>query len=261
VKKLIEPGRIIFAAGIIAFGIFQLIIGHYIVGRPPEPVSSVHTTWAYVSGIVLIILALGVVFHKKAGNAALVIALIIFVYSFLTLHLPSMFESSGMEILWFHLNAYKTLALAGGCLIIAASFFKYEKRGFSKMISNNGLIMTGVIFLSLFLLICGVSHFKFNEFVQIYKPAYVPMHKFWSYFTGVALLAGGVGLLIPSARKWAALLSGIMILCWFFLLHIPHVVNTPKDNNEWCGVFESFTISGMLFVLAGLSDSSRNKAI
>jgi hypothetical protein len=55
----------------------------------------------------------------------------------------------------------------------------------------------------------------------------------------------------------AAVLSGLMILLWFVLLHIPRAVQAPKDFTEWMGVFESFSFSGILFVLAGLS--SREK--
>ncbi len=252
--KLIQPGRIIFALGIMALGVLQFIAGDYIIGRPPAlswPLWAVampgKLVWAYFSASLLIISGLAIIFNKKAGLAAIVIGIMIFVYSFLLRHLPAMAD-------WG--NAYKSLALGGGALIVAASFFKKEHAN-SNSLTNDNLILTGCIFFALFLFICGILHFKFYEFVRDFIPGYIPFRPFWTYFTAIALIAGGAGLIFRSTRKWAALLSGIMILLWFVLLHIPRTNAAPHDYSEWMGVFESFTFSGTFFVLAGLSENSK----
>lgn len=249
-EKLLQPGRLIFATGIIALGIYQLIIRDYIVGRPPAELNP-YKPWVYISSAIFILSAVFIWIRLKPGHAAFVIGLMILVYSFLARHLPAMIDSSWEGILW-SLNAYKTLALAGGAFIISASFFAEEGRGLSNVFTNERLIVTGYVLLALFLVIAGLSHFKYNDFVRVFIPEYIPLRPFWSYFTGIALLAGGVGLLINRTRKWAAFLSGLMILLWFFLLHIPRTVADPQVG-EWLGVFESFTFSGMLFVLAAIS--------
>ena len=92
-------------------------------------------------------------------------------------------------------------------------------------------------------------------------PDYIPAHVFWTDFAGVALLAGGIGLIFKQTRKWAAALSGLMILLWFILLHIPRALATPIVYEEWMGVCESFTFSGILFVLAGLSSKKLPDAV
>jgi uncharacterized membrane protein YphA (DoxX/SURF4 family) len=83
-------------------------------------------------------------------------------------------------------------------------------------------------------------------------PSYFPFRPFWTYFTAICLFAGAIGLLIPPIRKWAALLSGIMVFAWFILVHTPRVISIG-DNGELLGLFESFTIAGIVFVLAGIS--------
>jgi uncharacterized membrane protein len=106
----------------------------------------------------------------------------------------------------------------------------------------------------LFFIISGFAHFKFDDFIiNGFIPTYIPFHPFWTYFCGVALMAGGLGLLVKQTRSWAAALTGLMILLWFFLLHIPRASYAPHDYSEWMGVCESFTFSGILFTLAGLS--------
>ncbi len=116
------------------------------------------------------------------------------------------------------LNAYKTLALSGGAFIFSASFFKENGQNGYKFISNKALILTGTIFISLFFIIGGSSHFKYHEFVVNFIPSYIPFHVFWTYFCGIALMAGGIGLFIkPVRHKWAAVLSAWVVLGWFVL--------------------------------------------
>ena len=227
--KLIKSGRIIFATGIIALGILCIISKDFIVGRPPAwPAGfEVNPVLAYVSGATLIIAAIAILFKKKAGLAALLIAFLIFLLSVLR-HLPHFMND------WA--NAYKSIALFGGALIIASSFFKEDGNTTSGFRVNESfrksLVITGCILLAAFFIVCGYAHFKFAEFVKTLIPSYIPFHAFWTYFCGICLFAGGAGLLIPQTRRWAALLSGIMVLGWFMLLHIPRFIANTNDASD-----------------------------
>ena len=154
-------------------------------------------------------------------------------------------------ILW-SINAYKAFVFFGGGLIVAASFFKEKNYELNKAFSSDRLVTIGWMILSFFLILCGAAHFKFSEFVPALIPDYIPGHIFWTYFAGIALITGGTGLLFTRTRKWAALFSGLMIFLWFVLLHIPRAIATPDVYEEWMGVCESFSFSGILLVLAGL---------
>src|SRR5689334_5888587 len=248
-KKLIRPGQIIFATGIIALGVLQFFAKDFIVGRPPAVEWASHIpgkqAWAFVSGVLLIIGGLSIIFSKRnASTISFFIGIFIFIFSFLCRHLPHLFSvAAAQDVIW-QINAYKTLALCGGAFIIAASF----------RTPMNAMQMTlSCVLLALFFIISGCAHFKFADFIiNSFIPAYIPFHAFWTYLCGIALIAGGIGLLIKQTRKWAALLAGVMILLWFFLLHIPRASYAPGDYGEWMGVCESFTFSGILFTLAGL---------
>ncbi len=248
-KRLVRPGQIIFAIGIIALGVLQFFAKDFIVGRPPvvQWDSSIpgKGAWAFVSGILLIIGGLFILLKRNASQAAYFIGIFIFIFSFLGRHLPHLFTVASAEDVIWQINTYKTLALCGGAFIIAVSFHEP---------SNKVQLTLNCILLALFFIISGFAHFKFDDFIiNGFIPAYIPFHAFWTYFCGIALIAGGVGLLIKQTRKWAAALTGLMILLWFFLLHIPRASYTPHDYSEWMGVCESFTFSGILFTLAGLS--------
>ena len=190
-----------------------------------------------VSGGIIILLSIAIRLKKKADEAALAIAGLTLLLS-LSRHIPNMLNS------W--LNALKAFAMFGGTLIIAASFNpKYLK----------AFLWTGCITLGIFFIVCGYAHIKFYDFVTGFIPAYIPFHGFFAYFTAMCLFAGGVGILIPVTRKWAALLSGLMVAGWFFLLHIPRFFMNPDDMSDRLGLAESLAFAGIFFVLASLTDS------
>ena len=247
-EKLIKPGRIVYAIGIISLGVLCILLKDFIFGRPPAAKWAANIpgklVWAYVSGSLVILCGLAIIIQVRARTAALLVGALILVFSFLTRHLYEMTDWVG---------AYKALALAGGSFIIAATFSGNDTTHSTRIAVNDRLIFTGCLFFSLFFIICGLAHFKFATFIiKDFMPSYLPFPAFWTYFCGICLLAGGVGLLIPQIKKWAALLSGIMIAGWFFLLHIVRFAADTSNAGDRLGLCESFTIAGILFVLAGL---------
>lgn len=249
-KKLTRPGQFIFAVGIVALGVLQFFAKDFIVGRPPAAqwASNIpgKQMWAFVSGALLITGGLSIIFYRRtASRASLFIGIFIFIFSFLCRHLPQLFFATTAEDVIWQINAYKTLGLCGGAFIVSASFHQQ---------STAMQVTLSCVLLALFFLISGLAHFKFHDFIiNSFIPVYIPYRAFWTYFCGIALIAGGVGILVKQTRKWAAALAGLMILLWFILLHIPRVSYSPGDYSEWMGVCESFAFSGILFTLAGLS--------
>jgi uncharacterized membrane protein len=241
----------------IALAIQGMIMHDFSFGRPAAwPVTTMRTVWAYTGGIIIIAASVSVLVRRYASQAALVAGLVIFLSVFLLRNLPDLFLKDLASAFW-SLNAFKTLALAGGCLVISASFadgpFTEKQRKLMTWI--------GVFVLAYFLFICGLAHFKFVDFIRGgFIPAYIPFKTFWTYFTGICLVAGGIGLLIVPVQRLAAIMCGVMILGWFFLLHIPRMLAAPSDLMEWFGVLESFGFVGIFFVLAHVFTSQQGQA-
>jgi uncharacterized membrane protein len=244
---LLQTGRTIFALAFICLAIQGMLMHDFNFGRPPAwPDSTLRTVWAYVGGIIVIAAGMSVIVRRYASQATLLAGVVIFLSIFLVRNLPDLFSKDLASAFW-SLNAFKTLALAGGCFVVSASFVNGP---FSE--KQRRLVLSfGIIALAYFLFICGLAHFKFVDFIRGgFIPAYIPFKTFWAYLTGIFLVAGGVGLLIAPVRRLAAIMCGIMILGWFFLLHIPRMLAAPSDFLEWFGVLESFGFVGIFFVLA-----------
>jgi uncharacterized membrane protein len=233
-KNSLYIGRNMFATGMAGLGILCLLDKDFIIGRP-RPWQLFLPDWnpalAYISGALIILSAAAIILNRQVKYASLLIAVLI-----LLLTIPREF----LDHLKNWLSAYKSFALLGGSLIIAAS---YDLKAKSALY----LLWAGVICLSAFFIAAGYAHFKYADFTKNYIPAYLPLHTFFTYFCAVCLIAGGIGILIPATRIWATLLSGIMLTGWFLLLHLPKFFTDVHIKGERMGVFESLALAGVFF--------------
>ena len=105
-----------------------------------------------------------------------------------------------------------------------------------------------------FLIIAGIQHFIYPQFVAMLVPAWVPPSRmFWTYLAGAALIAGGTGIVLPRTMRLAALLMGTMIFLWVPLLHVPRALADLHGSNETTAVFEAPAMSGIALMISGLS--------
>jgi uncharacterized membrane protein len=109
----------------------------------------------------------------------------------------------------------------------------------------------GLYFIAATMAIFGVQHFIYLRFVAEFIPAWIPWRVFWACFTGLALIAAAVGIVLRKWDRWAATLLGSMIFLWVILLHTSRVAANPHDPGEWRGIFQALAMSGFAFVLAG----------
>jgi uncharacterized membrane protein len=217
----------------------QLIRGDFVrlVPKPPAE-TSLHGLTPRLIGGILVVAGAAIVARKwlQAGAAAAGTLLVAVLY----LRWPEIAGNPGAGFVWT--NPCKTLALLGGVLLIA---------GFG--LSAAARLRTGRTLLAIFLLVAGVQHFVYAGFVHTLVPAWLPAPPFWTYFTGVALFAGGLGLLWPRTARAAGAWSGLMIFLWVFLLHLPRAFAGARDPGEMAGVFEALALSGVALLASGPS--------
>jgi uncharacterized membrane protein len=121
-------------------------------------------------------------------------------------------------------------------------------------------IPLGRFFFAAFLILCGIEHFIYIDLVATMVPAWIPGSVFWASFAGVALIAGGVGIIVPLTTRLAGALSGLMIFLWVFLVHIPRAV-AMRNSNETTAVFEALAMSGIAFIVAVQPIVSQQKEV
>ncbi|SHN00758.1 hypothetical protein [Mucilaginibacter sp. OK098] len=264
-EKLIKAGRIFYGIMIACLGIQQLF---YADSRPV-----IFPPWsatipglaflAYLTSAVLIAAGVAIIIEKRAREASLYLGGVFLLLLFLAQVPFELIVDPYSNHLGVWSNALKELVLAGGAFAVAGSFPVEELPGEKKPVLIRileKLIPFAGIFLSITMILFGIDHFLYVEFVSKLVPAWIPGQLFWTYFAGVALIGSGVAIILKIKLKLVAILLGVMIFLWLIMLHIPRAIADPYGDkgNEVTSVFEALGFSGIAFVIAGVYNKKKS---
>lgn len=252
-RVLAVAGRLAFAIAIVAFGVIQLVAGDFVTRAVPRwPVwMPAHAAWVWIVGAALVAAGGALVLDRATRAVAVVLAAALHV-SFLTLALPVAATDAWLGGQWT--SAGKALMLGGGAWLVAdlARASDGARTAIDAAVALAQRWAIGSWCFAAFFVLCGIQHFLYVPFVASLVPAWIPPGQhFWVYVAGVALIAGGLGVLVPPTRFLAGLLSGLMTFSWVFLVHIPRALASPPGTtNETVAVFEALAVSGIGWMIA-----------
>jgi uncharacterized membrane protein YphA (DoxX/SURF4 family) len=236
----LSVGRQLFGAAVAGSGVQQLVTGAFVRLVPEGTAGSfAHSPWPELTGGVLLVAGVAILWGARARLAAITIAALLLA-SLTLAQLPRALGNPWAGFMWT--NPLKALALLGGAVIVAATWDGPRAAR---------AVTVGVVLLAAFLVVCGMQHFAYRAFVATMVPAWIPGRLAWACLTGLALMAGGAGLLVPGVARLAAALSGLMIFLWVPLVHIPRAFAGPNHANESAGIFEALAVSGVALMVAG----------
>jgi uncharacterized membrane protein len=234
IDRIATFGRACFAVALVVFGIQTVVYDAFVTRALPAwpawiPAQSIA---AYVAGAVLIAGGAAILFDVRARQAAIVLGTM-FALSVVLLDLPRAVADVPLGGTWTILG--KGVVLLGGVFTLTGSSASI-----------------GRWCLAAFMILGGIQHFRWTDFVATLVPTWIPGHVFWTYFAGVALIAGGVGLLVPATARLAALASGLMLMLWVVMLHVPRALADLHNSNETTAVFEALAFAGLAWFLASV---------
>jgi len=248
----LKIGRILFALSVVASGIYQLLTGRYVNLVPVNPARLPPPWQPYLFGVLFVLIGVALLIRRTVSVAAITLAALLLVL-FFGFGLPVALAHASTGYVW--VDPLMMLALLGGVSLAAAP------RGGSPHSSVDRVFETAARFvpwaLGAFLAYCGLSHFPYAKYVASLIPPWIPAHMFWTYFAAMALIAGGIGVLVPRTARLAATLSGIMLFSWVFLVHIPLAINT-QNAGEISRGFQALSDSAVAFMLAGVSRNHKS---
>jgi uncharacterized membrane protein len=237
-------GRRMFAVAFIAFGLLQFLYADFVPGRPPAWPAQLDGgwIWAYATGAIFVVAGAAILVDRFQLHAAFTIALLVFAWA-LTRNLPIALADGSFGGAWTRLG--KAVALTGGALAVAASVRQADRR------SITALTVAGRIAFGSFLIASGVQHFLFTDAAATLVPTWIPAARFWTHFAGVALIAGGIGLIVPRTTRIAGLSLTLMLFAWVCILHVPRALAAAPaaQRNEWTAVFEALAFGAIALVL------------
>jgi uncharacterized membrane protein len=246
-------GRLFFALSVVASGIYQLVTGRYVNLVPVDPARLPPAWQPYFFGVLFVLIGVALLVRRAVSAAAITLGALLLVL-FFGFSLPLALEHASTGYVW--VDPLMELALLGGVGMAAA------RRDGSRGSSLDRVFETATRFapfaLGAFLAYCGAAHFPYAKYVASLIPPWIPAHVFWTYFAAIALIAGGIGVLVPRTARLAATLSGIMLFSWVFLVHIPLAINTHNVGEVSRG-FQALSDSAVAFMLAGTLPSQKRR--
>ena len=259
-KWLLPVGRTFYAFGLASIGLM-----HFYFRDFPGVILPAFPAWlplrllcVYVVGAALTASGIAILFDLKGRKVAAWtgVALLVLV---LIAHIPNQLSGEYRAVLGAWTNTIKELALAGGAWIAALSL---SKGGSELPAWLEKLLPFGRYFFAFLLIVFGIDHFLYAKFVAMLVPGWVGAPMFWTYFAAVALIAGGLGIMVKRVAPLASLLVGVMIFLWVPMLHIPRAIADPYTNvgNEWASVFEATAFSGIALMLAAMSKAESHSS-
>jgi uncharacterized membrane protein len=210
VGKLLALGPVFAAAPLAVFSMEHFTIPRDMAGMVPRWLPA-HLFWIYFVGVALLFAGISFIVWRCVRVSAPLLALL-FLIIVATIDLPNL--HAGLHDRFFWILTVREISFAGGAMAL----------GFSLCPRATVLARVGRTIVALVMIFYAVEHFLHPHNVvgvplEKMTPAWMPAPVLIAYVVGLALLAGGIGLLIPSTARVAAAGAGAVLLVVTFVFY------------------------------------------
>lgn len=244
----------VFVIAVAGTGILSLICGDFALQWQPFPAfMPSKPIFAYASGLLVVMSAIGVL----ANRAALLSALVICVYQLVW----AVLRAAQIPPEWFDIGRWLGFCEAMALLVGAGLLLRSLPPGarIRSARQTRGITWLGIARLS-FGLCCigfGLSHFAYAQFTADMIPGWLPQRVWLAYFTGAAHIAAGLGIALDIVPRAAAILEAIMMSSFVILVHVPSLLAAPPpewaptSRVQWTALCMAAGLAGSAWLMAG----------
>ena len=173
--------------------------------------------WTYFVGAALLAAAISFIAWRCVRWSALLLALL-FLIIVATLDLPILPMHIHERFFW--ILTVRETAFAGGAMVLAGSVWPLTN------VAGTALVRLGRALVAAIMIFYSIEHFLFPRNVpgvplEKLIPAWMPAPTLLSYFVGVVLLLGGIGLFLRPTIRIAAAGAGIVLVLLTAFFYLP----------------------------------------
>lgn len=233
----------LFSVGLAGLGVLALIYGDFAMGWQPVPQSlPARHAAAYASGVLMLLLAAGLLFRATAAWAARILFPYLILWA--SLKIPALFVAPQIEGVWLGLGELTVLLAGGWILYIQLSGLP------ARFASGPRAVTAARILFAISLIPIGISHLFYTPQTIALIPPWFPFRTAIALSTGVAQAACGLCILLRIVPRIAALTEAVLIALFTFFVWIPAILAAPVTRLPWTAFFISWIIAAAAWAVA-----------
>lgn len=109
----------------------------------------------------------------------------------------------------------------------------------------------GKYLLALGLVVFGIQHIQYADYVAALITPWIPWKLFWTYLAALAFFATALSLVLNVLVRLSSLLMALMFFLWVLVLHGPLVAAHVGVEPQWTSAFIALGMGGIFLVVAG----------
>ena len=230
VKTGVRVGAPLLGAAFVLFAIQNFTQAGYILGLEPLPGwLPGRPVWEVLNSLILLVAGGWIVVHHLRGRSASVPALVLgllLVLWIVLLQARSLIREPTNGSGWGVLC--ETVAIASGAWMLAGIDARRITTASAPRAWPLRSIRLARAGFGISLLGFAAFHVVYAAYIMLVLPAWLPWHAFWCYFTCAAFVAAAISILTGVFAGWGAFWTGVMILSWVLMLHLPRVLQAAQ---------------------------------
>lgn len=229
-------GRALYAISLASVAILMLSYGDFVPSGPPFP-AWLHgrDTWIHASAILILVASVGLCLPRSARPSLLILGAYQLVWTLVCT--PPIFSMPRSIGSWYGVCEALTPLLSAWIL--------YGRR-----------VRVAQAIFGLTCVFYGWSHFIYADYTASMVPAWLPAHLDLAYFTGLAHIAAGIGLVAGVLPRLAVTLEALMMSLFGLLVWVPSFFMHPRPawaiptQNQWSELVVNLVLATCAWLLA-----------